>query len=346
MTIVDRVTGTLYAANVSKPRIDVISAATCNATHLTGCKPVATIPMADPQANMSDVIQSTHTLYASDPFSDTVSVIDTAACNAHHTAGCSATPPTITAGPGPGPGAFDAATRTLYVPYGRKANKVAVINTATCNATHTSGCTQTPAVVTVGTGTYIIAASQATNTVYAPGSGYNAGGHGHTVAVINGATCNGTDHAGCGHLAATIRAGLNPLGVAVDDATHTVYVSNNGGSGDVPGSLSIINGSTCNGTHTSGCAVHPPTVTIGRSPQWLSVDAGTDQVYVADEFSADVSIVNGARCNATVTSCRRAVREQPAGSTPVTLAIGADTLYVNLIFPFPNGPMALIKIKN
>jgi DNA-binding beta-propeller fold protein YncE len=346
MISVDRVTGTLYAANVKKPRIDVISAATCNATDLSGCKPVAEIPMPDPQANMSDVIQSTHTLYASDPFSDTVSVINTAACNAEHTAGCALKPPTITVGPGPGPPAFDKTTKTIYVPVGGKADKVAVVSTATCNAINSAGCTTSPAFVTVGNGTFILAVSQATNTVYAPATGYLGAGRSHMVAVINGATCNGTDHSGCGHLAAVVRAGLNPLGVGVDDATHTVYVSNNGGSGDVPGSLSLINGATCNGTHTSGCAVHPPTVTIGRSPQWLSVDVSTDTVYVADEFSADVSIVNGARCNATATTCHNAVREQPAGSTPVNLAIDGGTLYVNLIFPFPNGPMAVIKIQN
>jgi len=125
-----------------------------------------------------------------------------------------------------------------------------------------------------------------------------------------------------------------------------VYVSNNGGSGEVPGSVSLINGATCNGTHTSGCATRPATVTVGKSPQWLAVDVSTDRIYVADEFSADVSIINGARCNATLTRCRNAVREQPAGSTPVNLAIDGATLYVNLIFPFPNGPMAIIKIKS
>ena len=76
------------------------------------------------------------------------------------------------------------------------------------------------------------------------------------------------------------------------------------------------------------------------------VDVGSDTVYVGDEFSASVSIVNGARCNATVTRCRNAVRDQPAGSTPVTLAIDGGTLYVCLIFPFPSGPLALIKIKS
>ena len=43
--------------------------------------------------------------------------------------------------------------------------------------------------------------------------------------MINGATCNGTDHSGCGHLAATVKTGLGPFGVTVNDRTHTVYVA-------------------------------------------------------------------------------------------------------------------------
>ena len=46
--------------------------------------------------------------------------------------------------------------------------------------------------VKVGTGTVILAVSAATDTIYGPASGTQF--NGDTVAVINGATCNGTDH--------------------------------------------------------------------------------------------------------------------------------------------------------
>ena len=36
------------------------------------------------------------------------------------------------------------ATQTVSVSYGTKANRVAVVNAATCNAEDTSGCSQTP----------------------------------------------------------------------------------------------------------------------------------------------------------------------------------------------------------
>ena len=191
---VDPATNTIYGGNQSLPQIDVINGATCNTSDLSGCAPVATIPMADPQANMGagSIDQATHTLYAADPFSDTVSVINTATCNATHTAGCAATPPVIKACVGPGPSALNPATRSLYVPFGSNSSQVAVINAATCSATNTTGCGQAPGVVTVGQGTFSLAVSARTDTIYAPSTA------GNTVAVINGATCNGTDHAAAG----------------------------------------------------------------------------------------------------------------------------------------------------
>src|SRR5262249_17739535 len=138
---VDLATHTLYAGNNTKPRIDVINTATCRAANPAGCQPAATIPMADPEANLGpqSIDPATHTLYATDPFSDVTSVINIATCNAVHTAGCSASVPTITIGKGPGAPVFNATTKTLYVPFGAKSNKVAVINTATCNATDATG---------------------------------------------------------------------------------------------------------------------------------------------------------------------------------------------------------------
>ena len=128
-------------------------------------------PDDNPQANVGAIDEATHTLYASDPLSDTAAVINTAACNASHTAGCALHPPTVKIGAFPGPPAIDTATQTLYVPFGNSANRVAVVNAATCNATDTSGCGQAPAVVKVGQGTFNLAVNTATDTVYGPNAG-------------------------------------------------------------------------------------------------------------------------------------------------------------------------------
>ena len=177
--------------------------------------------------------------------------------------------------------------------------------------------------VKVGQGTVILAVSAATDTIYAPASG--PGFSGDTVAVINGATCNGTDHSGCGHLAATAKVGLGPYGVAVNDRTHTVYVANNA-DGDSPGTVSVINAATCNGTVTTGCHRPFPTAATGNSPLLIAVDTRTGTVYVTDFSSASVTILNGSHCNAAVTSgCGTAAREQAVGSGPFGLAVNPCT---------------------
>jgi DNA-binding beta-propeller fold protein YncE len=328
----DPATGTIYASNTSLPQIDVLNAATCHAGDLAGCAPVAEIPVGHPKANLGAVDDATHTLYAADPTAGTVAVINTATCNAGHTTGCADKPAIIKIGASSNAPAINTATQTLYVSYGSNADRVAVVNAATCNATRTSGCGQTPAVVNVGAGTYVLAVSAATDTIYAPNSGSSFSGD--TMSVINGATCNGTRYTGCSHLAATVTVGSGPYGVAVDDRTHTVYVVNNA-NGDSPGTVSVINAATCNGTDTAGCGGNFPTMAAGRSPLLAVVDTGTGIVYVTDFSSAGVSILDGSRCNASVTSgCGAPLREQAAGSQPFGLAINqqANTVYVTDIF--------------
>jgi len=329
----DPATRTIYAGNASLPRIDVISAAACHPGHLSGCAPVATIPMPDPQANVGGIDQGTHTLYAADPFSEKVAVIDTAACNAAHTSGCSTAPPLITVGPNPGPPGLNPLTKTLYVPDGPAFNKVAVINAATCNATETSGCGQKPAQVGVAKGTFNVAVSPATNTIYAsatglfiPGKGFN----GETIAVINGATCNGADHSGCGHFAATIRAGRAPFGMSVDDHTHTMYAGINT-SGGFPASVAVIDTATCNGTHTAGCHGPFPHMPTGATPISTALNASTGVLYVTDGTSAEVTALHTAHCNATdTTGCTVPGRRLPISSSPNAIAVDqhSNTVYV------------------
>jgi DNA-binding beta-propeller fold protein YncE len=337
----DPATGTIYAGNISRPQIDVLDGATCHAGNLAGCAPAAEIPVGHPGASVSAVDETTHTLYASDPTAGTVAAINTGTCNAHHTSGCSQHPPVIKIGASPNTPVVNTATRTLYVSYGSNANRVAVVNAATCNATRTSGCGQTPAVVKVGTGTAVLAVSTTTNTVYAPNSGTSFSGH--TMSVINGATCNGSKHSGCSRLAATVTVGSGPFGVAVNDRTHTVYVVNNA-FGDSPGTVSVINSATCNGTVTAGCARRFPTMATGVAPQLAAMDAATGMIYVTDFGSAGVTILDGSRCNASVTSgCGAPLREQAVGSQPFGLAISQPTGTVYVTDLFQAGSMSVLR---
>jgi DNA-binding beta-propeller fold protein YncE len=339
----DPATNTIYGGNLSQPVIDVINGATCHARRLAGCTPVAQIPMAHPQANVGAIDDATHTLYASDEASSgTLAVINTATCNATHTAGCGQHPPMIKIGAFPNAPVLNPATHTVYVSYGNTASKVAVINAAKCNATDTAGCGQTPAVVKVGQNTTVLAVSTRTDTIYAPNTGLTF--NGDTVSVINGAACNGTDHTGCGHLAATAKVGTAPVGAAVNDRTHTLYVVNNA-DGDSPGTVSVINTATCNGTRTTGCHRRFPAAAAGISPLLAALDAARNGfLYVTDISSAQVTVLNTARCNAKVASgCRTASREQPVNSQPFGLAINPRTRTVYITNLFQTGSLTVFR---
>jgi DNA-binding beta-propeller fold protein YncE len=337
----DAATDTIYASNSTKPEIDVINGATCNATQRSGCASVAEIPMADPDANVGAIDDTTHTLYASDPYGRTVSVLNTATCNAADTRGCADQPGTVSVGVEPGAPVLDAATHTLYVPVGTTANEIAVVDVATCNAEVNTGCGLLPASIDVGNGTKALAISVKNDTIYAPSLG-SPEGSAETVAVINGATCNGTVHSGCGSIAATATVGPGPYGVAVDDANNTVYVANNQNGFDA-GTVSIINEAACNGTHIAGCAGPFRSIAVGRSPRLVVVDPTTDTVYITDHGSADVSQLDGATCNATVTAgCSTAVTRVAIGSQPYELAVNTVTHNVYVMTQLGGAAMSIL----
>jgi DNA-binding beta-propeller fold protein YncE len=165
---------------------------------------------------------------------DTVSVIDARHCNAQDISRCEGPWPTITVGNGtatdlPSGIAFDARTDTVYVA-NVGASTVSVFNGATCNATVISGCGQKPAEVPVGLQPLTLVADPANHTVYvanygAPGLG-GPPGNSTTVSMIDSATCNATDLAGCPATPPpTVNVKATPDDVAVNQATHTVYVT-------------------------------------------------------------------------------------------------------------------------
>ena len=93
--------------------------------------------------------------------------------------------------------------------------------------------------------------------------------------------------------APTVAVGANPVAVAVDYATNTVYVGNGN-----DGTVSVINGATCNASHVSGCGQTAPTITVGSGPVDDAVDQRTDTVYVTNLGSNTISVIDGDTCNA------------------------------------------------
>jgi DNA-binding beta-propeller fold protein YncE len=223
---------------------------------------------------------------------------------------------------------------------------LSVFNGATCNATDTSGCDQVPATMAFGDSgdefadsTVNLAVNESTNTVYATNVDFGSGTWiGTSVYVIDGATCDATDTAGCSQPVATITpgnpsapGGLLPWGVAVDAATDTVYVALQA-NGDYAATVAVINGTTCNGSDTSGCGQLPPTVPVGFGAALLAVDTATNSVYVANTEDASISVINGTTCNAVVSfGCRLVPPRLPAGNYPgqITLDPAVATGYVS-----------------
>jgi DNA-binding beta-propeller fold protein YncE len=108
-----------------------------------------------------------------------------------------------------------------------------------------------------------------------------------SVSVINGATCNGTDHSGCSQAPATAPAGLGAFGLAIDQAANKIIVAS-----FADASVSVINGVTCNGTHTSGCARMPAKKAAGSGAFWVAVSPCTATAYVSDGNDNNLAVVS------------------------------------------------------
>jgi DNA-binding beta-propeller fold protein YncE len=108
--------------------------------------------------------------------------------------------------------------------------------------------------------------------------------------------------------------------------------------------VSVINGAACNATRTAGCSHRFPTMATGRSPLLAAADTATGLVYVTDFSSAGVTVLDGPRCNASVTSgCGGPLREQPVGSQPFGLAINPTVGTVYVGNTFQAGSMSILS---
>ncbi len=222
-----------------------------------------------------------------------------------------------------------AETQTLYVPIqcgdpstndscnATADNVVDVVSAARCGPGSISGCAVI-ARATVGSEPIAGTIDERTDTIYI----VTALG---TVSVINGATCNAADHSRCHHPAPSFSAGFEPNNIGVDDRTDTVYVPD-WNDGDIPGTVTVFNAATCNGTDLSGCATPAATATVGIGPFDIEINDRTGFAYIPDLFSAEVSELDGSRCNGErARGCARATREQPVGSDPDVVAVNDRT---------------------
>jgi YVTN family beta-propeller protein len=111
-----------------------------------------------------------------------------------------------------------------------------------------------------------------------------------------------------GTSSSVLPAGHTPCAVAIHPRTHAVYVANY-----ADGSVTILDGETRNKLAT---------VPVGIHPQALAVDAQRGLVYVANTFSGTVTVIDAER--------KKAVATLRAGTAPYALAVepGSRKLYV------------------
>jgi YVTN family beta-propeller protein len=347
---VDATTGTVYVGNGNDATVSLIDAATCNATRTAGCaQPPVTLSVPGGPGGLA-INETTHTLFVANNSgagtttarANTVSIIDAAICNATNTSGCDQHAPTALTGANPGVGnTVDEATNTLYVT--TFDNTLQVINGATCNQTVRTGCGQTTPATLAGVNPFSIAINRATHTAYVGDFG---GGEGFpfTISVVNTATCNTLDSAGCNPNPPVIPMQFGPYGVAVDQATDTLYATNIFGSNGNPGdTVSVFNGATCNTAVTTGCADTPPTITVGSGPQGLAINKRTHTIYVANGFEQTVSVIDGASCNATNTGgCSQTPPKIPLTGSPSAIAVNEATNTIYVLNPGTPGTVSVI----
>jgi serine/threonine protein kinase, bacterial len=129
--------------------------------------------------------------------------------------------------------------------------------------------------------------------------------------VINGASCNASETSGCGQVPASVTVGRAPFGVAIDQATDTIYAVNNMG-GDTDATLSTIEGADCDGTNSSHCVSTPPTsLGPGRAPNGVALDPATHTLFTANFFNATVSEIDLATRPRHLSATRFAVGSEP-----------------------------------
>jgi DNA-binding beta-propeller fold protein YncE len=293
-------THTAYVAGIAADgtgSVSVLDTRTCNA-HRSGCAVTAALRVSAGAPTDIAVNALTDTIYvgtATSTGSNVISVFNGATCNAGTTTGCGKPPALMAVGATDGCSfvavAVDEASNTIYatnteqcqVPF--LGDKVYVYDGATCQAANTTGCGHAPATITAGFNPYGITVDRTTNTVYA--ALLADGEHAGSVAVINGATCNGSNTSGCTQTPAHAVTGFGPTTVTVDPKTHGVYVTNIEDT-----SVSVIDGTHCNATDASRCnPANQTKISVDDYPTALAVDPQVGTAYVTSGAKGTISVI-------------------------------------------------------
>ena len=127
--------------------------------------------------------------------------------------------------------------------------------------------------------------------------------------MVDARRCNARTTAGCPTAPPrTARIGPEPRSLAVDPRNHSLYGL--AASGSV---VSVIDTRRCRARHTSGCRRNPKTVQTGAEPLWMTFDARTRSLYVANHSDNTLQALDATRCSGVRSAgCRKTPRTTPA----------------------------------
>jgi DNA-binding beta-propeller fold protein YncE len=345
---IDEGTDTVYVTNVGDNSVSVFNGATCNSEDTRGCvqRPREVPVGLAPLVIFAD--RANHTLYVANlgngsSDSTTVSMIDSATCNATDLTACPTTPPpTVNVGATPINVDVNETTHTAYVTTvgTGSQNGWAAFDTNTCNATAHSGCHAIGRLAGNPAGPNDGEVDPANNTLY-------TANFTNTISVFDLRRCQTGDLGGCASdTPGTVTPFPDPgfqeedLYVAVDRPLHSVYVSY-----QKDAALVVVDASVCNGRHLAACArLKPPTIHTGADPQGVVLDGRTQTLYTANQEESDISVIDATRCNARDTNGCRHPAPSVSISEPGALAAddSVDTAYV----PMGSGAVAMINTQN
>jgi DNA-binding beta-propeller fold protein YncE len=334
---------TVYVVDGVDGAVAVISDRGCTNTHPLDCRAAPAIATVvgryDALASGVTVDAADHTAYFIDygvgfggPF--VVDLIDTSTCNAATTTGCVSPAGNFAPKSTPNGVTVDPASDTVYLSEGGPgADQVEVIDGHHCNAAHSTGCAGKAVIpidaTSTSTGQVVIDEATKTAYVYAFGP--------QQIEVIDISHCNATDASGCSSQPVAHIPFADPvLSAGVGHDTLYADALPNFDS-TVQGYVGVFDTRHCRAGHTTGCAsLAPATVTVGRDPTSLAVDAVHKTVYVTDnaegESAGVLSMIDTTRCNGDDSSgcSTQAPPTTPAGRSVLSASLdpSAGTLYV------------------
>jgi len=272
-------------------QVQIMDSSTCNSINQSGC---GTAPSQSYTADFTPIVpaavdEATHTLYMPAEFPNILGVIDTSICNASTTAGCN-NEAQVQVGSFGFAAVFDPNTKTVYVE-NFLSSSMSVVNGATCNALNHSGCNQIPPILATGFEPAPFGYNPTTQTLYVSAQVAS------DAWVLDGSRCNATKTDGCTKQAPMASTGNGPAGLDFNPNTKTVYVAIEGEA-----KVSVVDENACNQHKTAGCNQTWPTIPVGTTPFRVAINKTTNTVYVSNRGDGTLSVINGATCNASITS--------------------------------------------